>query len=451
MSRKAAFHNLGCKVNSYEMDVMLQELKNKGYEIVPFEEKADIYIVNTCTVTNIADRKSRQMLHKAKKTNPEGIVVAVGCYVQSDTQGAREDDAVDLIIGNNKKKDLVSILENYMNGVEEEAVIDINHTDEYEEMKLTGTQEHTRAYIKIQDGCNQFCSYCLIPYARGRVRSRKSEDIVEEITGLAQAGYHEFVLTGIHISSYGIDFEEKGRAVYGAETNWHLLKLLQEVDKIPGVTRLRLGSLEPRLITEEFAHGIGQLKTICPHFHLSLQSGSEATLKRMNRHYTPEEFKQGVSLLRKTFEHPAITTDVIVGFPQESEEEFEETRKFLDEICFYEMHIFKFSKRKGTRAAVMEGQILEKDKTKRSNILLDMEKEQSREFRFCYIGKEEEVLLEEKKEILGREYWIGHTREYVKVAYPSDEDCRNKLVSGRIESALNDEILLLSTKGTTFH
>ena len=375
----------------------------------------------------------------------------MGCYVQSDTQGAREDDAVDLIIGNNKKKDLVSILENYMNGVEEEAVIDINHTDEYEEMKLTGTQEHTRAYIKIQDGCNQFCSYCLIPYARGRVRSRKSEDIVEEITGLAQAGYQEFVLTGIHISSYGIDFEEKGRAVYGAETNWHLLKLLQEVDKIPGVTRLRLGSLEPRLITEEFAHGIGQLKTICPHFHLSLQSGSEATLKRMNRHYTPEEFKQGVALLRKTFEHPAITTDVIVGFPQESEEEFEETRKFLDEICFYEMHIFKFSKRKGTRAAVMEGQILEKDKTKRSNILLDMEKEQSREFRFCYIGKEEEVLLEEKKEIQGREYWIGHTREYVKVAYPSDEDCRNKLVFGRIESALNDEILLLSTKGTTFH
>ena len=451
MSRKAAFHNLGCKVNSYEMDVMLQELKNKGYEIVPFEEKADIYIVNTCTVTNIADRKSRQMLHKAKKTNPEGIVVAVGCYVQSDTQGAREDDAVDLIIGNNKKKDLVSILENYMNGVEEEAVIDINHTDEYEERKLKGTQEHTRAYIKIQDGCNQFCSYCLIPYARGRVRSRKSEDIVEEITGLARAGYQEFVLTGIHISSYGIDFEEKGRAVYGAETNWHLLKLLQEVDKIPGVTRLRLGSLEPRLITEEFAHGIGQLKTICPHFHLSLQSGSEATLKRMNRHYTPEEFKHGVALLRKTFEHPAITTDVIVGFPQESEEEFEETRKFLDEICFYEMHIFKFSKRKGTRAAVMEGQILEKDKTKRSNILLDMEKEQSREFRFYYIGKEEEVLLEEKKEILGREYWIGHTREYVKVAYPSDEDCRNKLVSGRIESALNDEILLLSTKGTTFH
>ena len=451
MTKKVAFHNLGCKVNSYEMDVMLQSLKDKGYEIVPFEEKADIYIVNTCTVTNIADRKSRQMLHKAKKTNPEGIVVAVGCYVQSDTEGAKADDAVDLLIGNNRQTDLVRILENYMNGVEEDAVIDINHTDEYEEMKLTGTQEHTRAYIKIQDGCNQFCSYCLIPFARGRVRSRKSEDIVEEITGLAKAGYQEFVLTGIHISSYGIDFEEKGRAIYGAETNRHLLKLLEEVDAIPGVSRLRLGSLEPRLITEEFAQGIGRLKTLCPHFHLSLQSGSEATLKRMNRHYTPEEFRRGVELLRRTFEHPAVTTDVIVGFPQESEEEFEETRRFLEEICFYEMHIFKFSKRKGTRAAIMEGQIEEKDKTRRSNILLEMEKRQSKEFRTYYIGRQEEVLLEEKKEIDGREYWIGHTREYVKVALASDKDCRNRLVTGMIKDSINDEILILDTTTITFH
>ena len=451
MTKKVAFHNLGCKVNSYEMDVMLQSLKDKGYEIVPFEEKADIYIVNTCTVTNIADRKSRQMLHKAKKTNPEGIVVAVGCYVQSDTEGAKADDAVDLLIGNNRKKDLVRILENYMNGVEEDAVIDINHTDEYEEMKLTGTQEHTRAYIKIQDGCNQFCSYCLIPFARGRVRSRKSEDIVEEITGLAKTGYQEFVLTGIHISSYGIDFEEKGRAIYGAETNRHLLKLLEEVDAIPGVSRLRLGSLEPRLITEEFAQGIGRLRTLCPHFHLSLQSGSEATLKRMNRHYTPEEFRRGVELLRRTFEHPAVTTDVIVGFPQESEEEFEETRQFLEEICFYEMHIFKFSKRKGTRAAIMEGQIAEKDKTRRSNILLEMEKRQSKEFRTYYIGRQEEVLLEEKKEIDGREYWIGHTREYVKVALASDKDCRNRLVTGMIKDSINDEILILDTTTITFH
>ena len=449
--KKVALHNLGCKVNAYETEAMQEILEQNGYEIVPFEEKADAYIVNTCSVTNMADKKSRQMLHRAKKMNPEAVVIAAGCYVQSAGEELLKDTSVDILIGNNEKVNLPSILENWEKEHNPLHVHDLTREHTYEELTLSHTAGHTRAFMKIQDGCNQFCSYCLIPYARGRVRSRKSEDIVEEITGLAQAGYQEFVLTGIHISSYGIDFEEKGRAVYGAETNWHLLKLLQEVDKIPGVTRLRLGSLEPRLITEEFAHGIGQLKTICPHFHLSLQSGSEATLKRMNRHYTPEEFKQGVALLRKTFEHPAITTDVIVGFPQESEEEFEETRKFLDEICFYEMHIFKFSKRKGTRAAVMEGQILEKDKTKRSNILLDMEKEQSREFRFCYIGKEEEVLLEEKKEILGREYWIGHTREYVKVAYPSDEDCRNKLVSGRIESALNDEILLLSTKGTTFH
>ena len=377
--------------------------------------------------------------------------MAVGCYVQSDTEGAKADDAVDLLIGNNRKKDLVRILENYMNGVEEDAVIDINHTDEYEEMKLTGTQEHTRAYIKIQDGCNQFCSYCLIPFARGRVRSRKSEDIVEEITGLAKAGYQEFVITGIHISSYGIDFEEKGRAIYGAETNRHLLKLLEEVDAIPGVSRLRLGSLEPRRITEEFAQGIGRLKTLCPHFHLSLQSGREATLKRMNRHYTPEEFRRGVELLRRTFEHPAVTTDVIVGFPQESEEEFEETRQFLEEICFYEMHIFKFSKRKGTRAAIMEGQIAEKDKTRRSNILLEMEKRQSKEFRTYYIGRQEEVLLEEKKEIDGREYWIGHTREYVKVALASDKDCRNRLVTGMIKDSINDEILILDTTTITFH
>ena len=439
---KVAFLTLGCKVNFYETEQMMEQFQSLGFDVVDFQEKADVYIVNTCTVTNMADRKSRQMLHRAKKKNPDSLVVAVGCYVESGEAKLEEDSAVDAFFSNREKEHMAErFVEQFHLTPKETQTMGSRHVE----------HERTRAYLKIQDGCNQFCSYCLIPYARGRVRSRRSEDIVEEITGLAQVGYQEFVLTGIHISSYGIDFEEKGRAVYGAETNWHLLKLLQEVDKIPGVTRLRLGSLEPRLITEEFAHGIGQLKTICPHFHLSLQSGSEATLKRMNRHYTPEEFKQGVALLRKTFEHPAITTDVIVGFPQESEEEFEETRKFLDEISFYEMHIFKFSKRKGTRAAVMEGQILEKDKTKRSNILLDMEKEQSREFRFCYIGKEEEVLLEEKKEILGREYWIGHTREYVKVAYPSDEDCRNKLVSGRIESALNDEILLLSTKGTTFH
>lgn len=448
--KKVAFHNLGCKVNAYEMDAMLQQLRGKGYEIVPFEEKADIYIVNTCTVTNIADRKSRQMLHKAKKTNPEAIVVAVGCYVQSDTEGAKQDSAVDLLIGNNKKKDLVSILEHYMAGIAEESVIDINHTDEYEEMKITGTQEHTRAYIKIQDGCNQFCSYCMIPYARGRVRSRRKEDILEEITGLVKAGYQEFVLTGIHISSYGIDFEGKGRAVYGQETNYHLLELLQEADAIEGVKRLRLGSLEPRIVTEEFARELKNLRTICPHFHLSLQSGCEETLKRMNRHYTPAEYRQGVELLRENFSHPAITTDVIVGFPQETEEEFEETRKFLQEICFYEMHIFKYSKRKGTRAAVMEQQVKETVKAERSDILLEMEARQSKEYRERFLHQAVEVLFEEQKEINGVSYQIGHTKEYVKVALPTSEDLSNCFIKGTITGMLQDDILLMDSQALNF-
>ncbi|MEE1255108.1 MAG: tRNA (N(6)-L-threonylcarbamoyladenosine(37)-C(2))-methylthiotransferase MtaB [Lachnospiraceae bacterium] len=436
--KTVAFHNLGCKVNSYEMDAMLQELRKHGYEIVAFEEKADIYIVNTCTVTNMADRKSRQMLHKAKKTNPEAIVVAVGCYVQSDTEGVRADAAVDLMIGNNKKKDLVAILENYMNGIEEESVIDINHTDEYEEMRLTGTQEHTRAYIKIQDGCNQFCSYCMIPYARGRVRSRRKEDILEEIKGLVQAGYQEFVLTGIHISSYGVDLKKAGTS------EDDLLSLMQAIDKIAGVKRLRLGSLEPRIITEEFAKGISALEHICPHFHLSLQSGCEETLKRMNRHYTPEQFYAGVELLRKTFEHPAITTDVIVGFPGETAEEFETTRAFLEKVKFYEMHVFKYSKRKGTRAAVMENQIPEPVKTQRSNVLIAMDEKDTAIFREYYLGKEAEVLLEEKKEIGGQEYWIGHTKEYVKVALLDDgQDYANYLVKGIITQTFNKEMLLM--------
>ena len=436
--KTVAFHNLGCKVNSYEMDAMLQELRKHGYEIVAFEEKADIYIVNTCTVTNMADRKSRQMLHKAKKTNPAAIVGAVGCYVQSDTEGVRADAAVDLMIGNNKKKDLVAILENYMNGIEEESVIDINHTDEYEEMRLTGTQEHTRAYIKIQDGCNQFCSYCMIPYARGRVRSRRKEDILEEIKGLLQAGYQEFVLTGIHISSYGVDLKKAGTS------EDDLLSLMQAIDKIAGVKRLRLGSLEPRIITEEFAKGISALEHICPHFHLSLQSGCEETLKRMNRHYTPEQFYAGVELLRKTFEHPAITTDVIVGFPGETVEEFETTRAFLEKVKFYEMHVFKYSKRKGTRAAVMENQIPEPVKTQRSNVLIAMDEKDTAIFREYYLGKEAEVLLEEKKEIGGQEYWIGHTKEYVKVALLDDgQDYANYLVKGIITQTFNKEMLLM--------
>lgn len=430
--KTVAYHNLGCKVNSYEMDAMLQALKQKGYEIVPFEEKADIYIVNTCTVTNIADRKSRQMLHKAKKTNPEGIVVAVGCYVQSDTQAIEADEAVDLIVGNNKKKDLVEILENYLNGVEQESVIDISHTLEYEELKLTSTEEHTRAYIKIQDGCNQFCTYCMIPYARGRVRSRKKADVLAEIRGLVLAGYKEFVLTGIHISSYG---------------DGSLLELVQAIDAIEGVSRIRLGSLEPRIVTKEFADALSKLKHICPHFHLSLQSGCESVLKRMNRHYTPAEYMDGVERLRAAFAHPAITTDVIVGFPGETEEEFEETRQFVKNVDFYEMHIFKYSKRKGTKAAVMSGQVPEPVKTKRSAMLQEIEQETSKCFREYYIGKDVEVLFEERKEIEGVYYVIGHTREYVKIAADTraldGQELENKLITGRITGFLAPDVLLM--------
>lgn len=440
MNRKTvAYHNLGCKVNSYEMDAMLQSLRQKGYEIVPFEEKADIYIVNTCTVTNIADRKSRQMLHKAKKTNPEGIVVAVGCYVQSDTEAVQADTSVDLMIGNNKKRDLVEILENYFDGVEQENVIDINHTLEYEEMKLTATAEHTRAYIKIQDGCNQFCTYCMIPYARGRVRSRKKADILEEIRGLVNVGYKEFVLTGIHISSYG---------------DGSLLELIEAIDAIEGVARIRLGSLEPRIVTAEFADRLSELKHICPHFHLSLQSGCENVLKRMNRHYTPAEYMEGVKRLRAVFDHPAITTDVIVGFPGETDKEFAQTAAFVKEVNFYEMHVFKYSKRKGTKAAVMPNQVPEAVKTKRSAMLQEIERMDSEKFRACYIGKEVEVLFEEEKEIDGTKYFIGHTREYVKVAVDSKtingQTFENRLIYGKIVGVAASEILLMEISKSTY-
>ncbi|MDE7204297.1 MAG: tRNA (N(6)-L-threonylcarbamoyladenosine(37)-C(2))-methylthiotransferase MtaB [Lachnospiraceae bacterium] len=434
--KTVAYHNLGCKVNSYEMDAMIQALRQKGYQIVPFEEKADIYIVNTCTVTNIADRKSRQMLHKAKKTNPEGIVVAVGCYVQSDAQAVEADSAVDLLIGNNRKKNLVEILESYFEGVMQESVIDINHTSEYEEMQLTTTAEHTRAYIKIQDGCNQFCTYCMIPYARGRVRSRRKQDVLREIEGLAAAGYKEFVLTGIHISSYGMDFKE--------DQEENLLTLVQAIDTVKGVERIRLGSLEPRIVTEAFTRGLAEIKHICPHFHLSLQSGCETVLKRMNRHYTPEQYLNGVEFLRRAFVHPAITTDVIVGFPGETEEEFAAGRQFVETVGFYEMHIFKYSRRKGTKAAVMPMQVSEAEKTTRSGVLQSIEKRDSKDFRSYYLSKNVEVLFEEKKEIAGKEYWIGHTREYVKVAVPAHEkSLENQLVTGKIEGFLDDEIIIM--------
>ena len=442
--KSVALHNLGCKVNGYEIDVMQQMLQEKGYKIVPFDEQADIYIVNTCTVTNIADRKSRQMLHKAKKMNPEAIVVAVGCYVQTGMEDVIQDSGVDLAIGNNKKKDLVPILEEFLAHREEEEVrecpktldhttiIDINHTKEFENMRLKETAEHTRAYIKIQDGCNQFCSYCIIPYARGRVRSRGESEILAEIRGLAQAVYKEVVLTGIHISSYGVDLGEAA-----------LLSLVQAIHGIEGIERIRLGSLEPRIVTEEFAEELSKLPKLCPHFHLSLQSGCDETLKRMNRHYTTGEYYEKVELLRKKFEHPAITTDVIVGFPGETEEEFEITKAFLEKIKFYEMHVFKYSKRKGTRAAVMEHQVPDEIKAKRSSELLAMEQQDSKEYRSYYIGKEVEVLFEEEKILDGESYQVGHTKQYVKAAKATGEQLDNQLVKGKLTGYLADDILCM--------
>ncbi len=439
--KSVALHNLGCKVNGYEMDVMQQMLQEKGYKIVSFDERADIYIVNTCTVTNIADRKSRQMLHRAKKKNPDAIVVAVGCYVQAGGEEVLKDEGIDLAVGNNRKKDLVAILEKYMEEgpansnrktLEHTTIIDIGKTAEYEEMRLQETSGHTRAYIKIQDGCNQFCSYCIIPYARGRVRSRSQEDILTEVRGLAEKGYKETVLTGIHISSYGVD---KGKPA--------LLELLKGIHGIDGIERIRLGSLEPRIVTEEFARELGKLPKLCPHFHLSLQSGCDATLKRMNRHYTTGEYYEKVRILRRVFGDPAITADIIVGFPGETEEEFQETKAFLEKIKFYEMHVFKYSKRKGTPAAVMENQVPEETKASRSNLLLTMEKMQSKEFRETFLGREEEILFEEGKEIGGDFYQIGHTKQYVKVAKKSEKSLPNTIIAGKITKFLLDDIMLV--------
>ena len=400
--RKAAFHNLGCKVNSYETEAMQQLLEDAGYEIVPFREGADVYIINTCSVTNVADRKSRQMLHRAKKMNPSAAVVAVGCYVQAAGAELKKDEAVDLIVGNNQKKDLVQILDDYFADHENSGeILDIGHSQEYEELHIRRIADHTRAFIKVQDGCNQFCSYCIIPYTRGRVRSRRPEDIEHEVRGIAEAGYKEIVLTGIHLSSYGVDFKD--------EQQENLLTLIKRLDQIPGIERLRLGSLEPRIVTREFAKELARLRTICPHFHLSLQSGCDATLKRMNRRYNAAEYQACCEILREEFDNPAITTDVIVGFPGETEEEFAETERFLKAIHFYEMHIFKYSRRAGTRAADMPDQVPEGTKSVRSDILLALEKQQSLEYRGRFLGTEEEILLEEPIEIDGTKYMMGHT------------------------------------------
>lgn len=422
MRKKAALHNLGCKVNAYETEAMQELLEDSGYEIVPFHEKADIYIINTCTVTNMADRKSRQMLHRARKMNPDAIVAACGCYVQEKPEEVA--DCVDIVIGNNRKKEIVHILEEYEKGREgiRKDLVDIGHTREYEDLHLSRTAEHTRAYIKVQDGCNQFCSYCIIPYARGRVRSRSMESVREEVETLARNGYQEVVLTGIHLSSYGID------------TGTDLLSLIRTVHEVAGIKRIRLGSLEPRIITEEFAEAIAGLPKMCPHFHLSLQSGCTETLKRMNRRYTAEEYYEKCELLRRYFLEPALTTDVIVGFPGETEEEFKASRDFIDKVDFYETHVFKYSRREGTKAAAMPDQVPEEEKTRRSNILLDLSRKKQAAYEQRLLGTTQEVLIEEEIRRNGEIYQVGHTREYVKIGIRTEKKLANRLVQIEIEN-----------------
>jgi threonylcarbamoyladenosine tRNA methylthiotransferase MtaB len=435
MKKKVALHNLGCKVNSYELEAMQQLLEQTGYEIVPFEPGADVYVINTCTVTNIADRKSRQMLHKAKKMNPDAVVVATGCYVQTDEGKLETDEAVDLVLGNNQKKNIVEVLAEFEKEHQRQAhIIKINQTKEYEELEISRTAEHVRAYIKVQDGCNQFCTYCIIPYARGRVRSREKENILNEVHKLAKAGYKEVVLTGIHLSSYGVDFPEDKK-----ET---LLSLIQAVNEVEGIQRIRLGSLEPGIVTEEFAKELSSMSKVCPHFHLSLQSGCDMTLERMNRRYRSTEYKARCELLRKYFGNPALTTDVIVGFPMETEEDFQASYDFVKDIHFYETHIFKYSRRHGTKAAAMPGQLTEAEKAVRSDKMLELHQKRAAEYEISLLGKTLEVLLEEEVEIDGKAYYLGHSREYVKVAVLKTEEYGvNDILAVKVEKTLQPHIL----------
>jgi threonylcarbamoyladenosine tRNA methylthiotransferase MtaB len=431
--KKCAFHNLGCKVNAYETEAMQEQMAEAGYEIVPFEEKADVYVINTCSVTNIADRKSRQMIHRARKKNPAALIVAAGCYVQAAAEDLKKEGAVDIILGNNQKGKLAEALAEWeRTHVPIARLADVLHEKNYEDLWMSRTAEKTRAFIKIQDGCNQFCSYCIIPYTRGRVRSRRPEEIVREVTALAEKGYQEVVLTGILLSAYGIDLEGKPE----------LLDVVKALDVIPGLERIRLGSLEPRVITESFVSELAGTRTFCPHFHLSLQSGCDETLKRMNRHYTTREYLDKCRIIREYFEHPAITTDVITGFPGETEEEFETTEQFVQEAAFFEMHVFPYSRRKGTPAEKMPGQLTEAVKKARSARLLTLEKEMSRRFREYYIGRDVEVLLEEPVEIGGQTYTLGHTREYVKVLLPGKAEETNRIVRARVVGALDEDKML---------
>ena len=458
--KRVAFHNLGCKVNSYELDIMRQKMEEHGYISVPFEEEAEVYVINTCTVTNIADRKSRQMIHKAKKKNPDAVVIAVGCYVETDPGRVGTDSAIDLAIGNNKKAQIAELLDEFLAGIggekenagdeaQEEAgsldrrtlggrtMTDLTHRPEYEDMQLEDPG-HTRAFVKIQDGCNQFCTYCIIPYARGRIRSRRPGEIIREIRTIADKGIREVVLTGIHVSSYGLEWDAQTDAVKfdPEKSGAYLLDLMDRIREIPGIERIRLSSLEPRIMTESFVRGIAAMPEVCPHFHLSLQSGCNATLRRMNRHYTTEEFLESVKLLRRYYESPAVTTDVIVGFPGESNAEFEETVKFLEQVNFYEMHVFKYSVRKGTAAAKMPVQIPEPVKSARSDILLEMTQRQSEQFRAQFIGKQDELLLEEKAQMPFGLCWRGHTKRYVEGYILCEGDPGAKMEEGQLISGV---------------
>lgn len=433
--RKAAFLTLGCKVNQYETDAMEELLELAGYQIVDFKEKADIYIINTCSVTNMADRKSRQMIHRAKKMNPEAVVAAAGCYVQASGKKLMEQGIADILIGNNKKKEIVPILEEYFSerrSVSE--VIDISAEHQYEELNIHRVAGHTRAYVKIQDGCNQFCTYCIIPYARGRSRSKKPEAVIREITALARAGYKEIVLTGIHLSSYGRDL---------GTTN--LLDIIRKANEIPGIERIRLGSLEPGIITRDFIEGLLSCRKVCPHFHLSLQSGCDATLKRMNRRYTTSEYEKAAELLRRYYDNPALTTDVIAGFVGETEEEFEQTRSYLEKLRLFEMHIFKYSVRKGTRAERMSGHLSEEVKTRRSSVLLEMAGRLKREYEENCIGSIQNVLLEEEIVVDGLRYIQGYTERYVRIAVKFDEKDtilrQNTIVVVKVEGFLDKNLL----------
>lgn len=433
--RKAALHNLGCKVNSYETEAMTQLLKKAGYEIVSFQDQADVYIINTCSVTNMADRKSRQMLHKAKKQNPNAVVVATGCYVQTATEKVAQDLSIDLVVGNNRKKDIVEILNEYYaekeagEQVKEEYVIDINHTDEYEDLEISTVTEHTRAHLKIQDGCNNFCSYCIIPYARGRIRSRTMESIKAELERLSASGFKEIVLTGINLSCY----DDNGKK---------LIDVIEMADNVNGIERIRLGSLDPEVVTEDFVERLGKVKKICPHFHFSLQSGCDKTLKAMNRHYTSDEYYEKCQLIRKHIDNPAFTTDVIVGFPGETEEDYISSREFVKKVKFAELHVFKYSNRDGTVAAKMPNQIDEKIKTLRSEDLIKTGEELTKEFRQAKIGQDTTVLFEEKILLDNKEYWVGHTVDYIKIAVPEKENLEGQIRKVNVKDFLTNEIML---------